>query len=653
MVTTKLNLSMTEPSVRQIYAKQGDTGRVLDITLDQTPEDGTLRILRPDGVEVTSEANLASDTYNVQTTPYYSGETTDLGMVMGTIEGKSEQDALPSGYQAIEYIQSTGHEYINTGFVPTSDDGFEVDFITNNGFDSSGNYGCILGARTSSNTLDFQLTTWTSYAGGGERGAVRWGTGLAHDAGLLDNGARQKAKLYQKTYTAPNGITWSFTPNYTGAYPIYVFSLNQSGSPTQNGSVILYSLKFYRGADLAMHLIPCKRTSDNKLGLYDVVGGTFLPVANMDSSANPQGGGNVTLPNPTNPLPITSFSPTEFVSEGKNLYNSAGLNRYGQHGITVTQSSDGTLVFNGTATNIAYFTFTNTGYANKQYTFSLNNPVTNSGVHIAFRDTNGNYFGDVPANTVNEVVTFTNEPNNIYLYVLNGTTLSNFVVKPQLELGYTATAFVPYQSPSTASVSLTLRSLPDGTCDTYEDGVVTRRVGAVDLGTLTWGYEPNNNRFTSRGIANLIRDDGSRTTAMLCTAFKVLQNGEAFDINLDGVIYKGGADNAILVQDHRYTVTSEFQTAMDGVELLYPLATPTTETVTIPTLVTYENYTYVHNDSEVDPASIEYKAIMLEPGQVAIPSEATEIVGKCYCDVEQNGVSSMPFTLNVKKNERQ
>lgn len=56
MVTTKLNLSMTEPSVRQIYAKQGDTGRVLDITLDQTPEDGTLRILRPDGVEVTSEA---------------------------------------------------------------------------------------------------------------------------------------------------------------------------------------------------------------------------------------------------------------------------------------------------------------------------------------------------------------------------------------------------------------------------------------------------------------------------------------------------------------------------------------------------------------------------------------------------------------------
>ena len=34
MVTTKLNLSMTEPQVRQIYAKQGDARRVLDISLD-------------------------------------------------------------------------------------------------------------------------------------------------------------------------------------------------------------------------------------------------------------------------------------------------------------------------------------------------------------------------------------------------------------------------------------------------------------------------------------------------------------------------------------------------------------------------------------------------------------------------------------------
>lgn len=61
MVNTKLNLSMTEPYVRQIYAKQGDTGRVLEIGLeDALPENGTLRILRPDGLEKTSDA-VSSD----------------------------------------------------------------------------------------------------------------------------------------------------------------------------------------------------------------------------------------------------------------------------------------------------------------------------------------------------------------------------------------------------------------------------------------------------------------------------------------------------------------------------------------------------------------------------------------------------------------
>ena len=94
MVTTKLNLSMTEPSVRQIYAKQGDTGRVLDISLDQTPEDGTLRILRPDGVEVTSEANTG-------------GEVSESGDVV-TFESLTEADVteLTVGIEPVQDLSN-------------------------------------------------------------------------------------------------------------------------------------------------------------------------------------------------------------------------------------------------------------------------------------------------------------------------------------------------------------------------------------------------------------------------------------------------------------------------------------------------------------------------------------------------------------------
>lgn len=97
MVTTKLNLSMTEPQVRQIYAKQGDTGRVLDITLDQTPEDGTLRILRPDGVEVTSEAVTGGEVESGGTFESLTeADVTELTVGVEPVQDLSHGDPSPS-----------------------------------------------------------------------------------------------------------------------------------------------------------------------------------------------------------------------------------------------------------------------------------------------------------------------------------------------------------------------------------------------------------------------------------------------------------------------------------------------------------------------------------------------------------------------------
>lgn len=108
MVTTKLNLSMTEPSVRQIYAKQGDTGRVLDISLDQTPEDGTLRILRPDGVEVTSEAVTGGEVESGGTFESLTeADVTELTVGIEPVQDLSHGDPSPSNICPI-----TGHDEV-------------------------------------------------------------------------------------------------------------------------------------------------------------------------------------------------------------------------------------------------------------------------------------------------------------------------------------------------------------------------------------------------------------------------------------------------------------------------------------------------------------------------------------------------------------
>ena len=108
MVTTKLNLSMTEPQVRQIYAKQGDTGRVLDISLDQTPEDGTLRILRPDGVEVTSEAVTGGEVESGSSFESLTeADVTELTVGIEPVQDLSHGDPSPTNICPI-----TGHDEV-------------------------------------------------------------------------------------------------------------------------------------------------------------------------------------------------------------------------------------------------------------------------------------------------------------------------------------------------------------------------------------------------------------------------------------------------------------------------------------------------------------------------------------------------------------
>ena len=83
--------------------------------------------------------------------------------------------------------------------------------------------------------------------------------------------------------------------------------------------------------------------------------------------------------------------------------------------------------------------------------------------------------------------------------------------------------------------------------------------------------------------------------------------------------------------------------------MVYELATPLTYTLTAQQIKTLLGTNNVWASSgDIVNITFTYGGLLSE-----LPSEATSIVGKCYCDIEQNGVSSMPFTLNVKKNERE
>lgn len=131
--------------------------------------------------------------------------------------------------------------------------------------------------------------------------------------------------------------------------------------------------------------------------------------------------------------------------------------------------------------------------------------------------------------------------------------------------------------------SLTLRGIPmlnasneltyDG--DVYAaDGTVIRRYGIVDMGTLTWTVEDS--LFKSSVIAN--KKEGNAN--IWCG------NGYAIYLSRYSLEEKGiapwnsGNAKSLGVKDSSYESAEAFKTAMNGVYLIYELATPTTESAT-------------------------------------------------------------------------
>lgn len=132
---------------------------------------------------------------------------------------------------------------------------------------------------------------------------------------------------------------------------------------------------------------------------------------------------------------------------------------------------------------------------------------------------------------------------------------------------------------------LTLRGIPklvdnklvyDG--DIYKsDGSVQRRYAEVDLGTLTWA-NTTSNRFYASMPDVYARERGTENNA-LCA--KYTGQNEWVVANLsDKCFFIRGDTKTLYIYDSAYTDAASFKTAMNGVKLIYELATPTEETTT-------------------------------------------------------------------------
>lgn len=186
---------------------------------------------------------------------------------------------LPAGYQEVEYLQSSGTQYINTGLsIPYGGNTwgiqFEITFMMLS--DAAHAVGGIVHSTTILLGLPAVLSNRALYVYSSQNvsGAPTPVVNTKYTA-LLNNSSHQ---LIINNSVIGTYNTSSTVNNATDVYLFGVHNTYGSGSVTQRGSTRIYEYKRTINSTgvVEQHLIPCYRTQDNVAGMYDLVSGSFL-----------------------------------------------------------------------------------------------------------------------------------------------------------------------------------------------------------------------------------------------------------------------------------------------------------------------------------------------------------------------------------------
>ena len=232
----------------------------------KTLEDGTaVGITLPVDVNSTSGLNIGFlgmnkivdiDSKNVQSL------SKDTEWIFQYVAGPT----LPSGYTELEYIQSSGTQYIDTGFKPNQDTKISISMAF---LGSAGEN--VLGSRNSSSdaTNRFGIITFSSSSKIGSFFGSTATQSISLDSSI-HNYTLSKAGL------SVDGVSYggAYTSSFSCTYPITLFAWNNGSNGIVKNSSKIIDCKIFSGEVLVRNFIPCKNSS-GVIGLYDVIENQF------------------------------------------------------------------------------------------------------------------------------------------------------------------------------------------------------------------------------------------------------------------------------------------------------------------------------------------------------------------------------------------
>ena len=173
----------------------------------------------------------------------------------------------------VEYLESTGTQYINTGVLVSSAlDDAQID-ITYSSSDNTGDLYLFGGGNTYGTAIQMGLTTHTGYVG------VSWGQ-VVSVRGAYQKDAVTIARMTYNDYSISFGSTtktgsFTATPRTFSERNIYLFRINRSsGGINSNKPVRIYAFKISRNGVAIIDYIPVRKGTTGYL--YDRVSGQLF-----------------------------------------------------------------------------------------------------------------------------------------------------------------------------------------------------------------------------------------------------------------------------------------------------------------------------------------------------------------------------------------
>ena len=204
-------------------------------------------------------------------------------------------------YTRLTYIECTGKQYINTGYVVQEDDVIDMYYISTS---TSSADKALFGVAESGNGIWTTIYSNTAY--------VRFGS----TSSVSISNARLRYKLsLRKGKMDIDGSQASPIFTTLPTIPLYVFASNNN-----NSSVNMYGYCRSMGfkitkasGEIVMDLKPCKRDGDGKIGMLDLISGNFFA---SETDTEFIGGAEMQMGNDYEPIDYVTFDADKLYDAG-------------------------------------------------------------------------------------------------------------------------------------------------------------------------------------------------------------------------------------------------------------------------------------------------------------------------------------------------